>query len=50
MIIWLALGFAIVAACKIMFGVEDEVPTMQKNEKQDGKLKLVEAWCNKQTR
>jgi len=50
MIIGLTLGFATVAACKMMLGIEDEVPTMQKNKKQDGKSKLVEAWYNKQTR
>ena len=50
MIIGLTLGFATVAACKTMLGIEDEVPTMQKNKKVDGKSKLVEAWWNNQTR
>jgi len=50
MIIGLTLGFATAAAVKTLFGVEDEESTMQKNKKEDGKSKLVEAWYNKQTR
>lgn len=46
MVIGLALGFMTVAAVKNMLGVEPEESTMQRNKKQDGKTKLVEAWYN----
>lgn len=50
MIIGLALGFATVATLKSALGIEEEESRMQKNKKEDGKTKLVEAWYNKQTR
>lgn len=46
MVIGLALGFMTVAVVKNMLGVEPEESTMQRNKKQDGKTKLVEAWYN----
>mmetsp|Transcript_3634 Transcript_3634/g.5539 ORF Transcript_3634/g.5539 Transcript_3634/m.5539 type:complete len:111 (+) Transcript_3634:735-1067(+) len=41
MIIGLTLGFATVAACQIMLGIGDEVPTMQKNKNKMGTQSLL---------
>lgn len=47
MLIGLTLGFATVATIKSLLGIEEEKTVMQRNLKEDGKAKLVEAWYNK---
>jgi len=41
MIIGLTLGFATVATCRIMLGIGDEVPTMQRNKNKTGNQSLL---------
>jgi DnaJ-class molecular chaperone len=50
MLIGLTLGFATVATIKSLLGIEEEKTVMQKDMREDGKTKLVEAWYNKQKR
>lgn len=50
MLIGLTLGFATVATIKSLLGMEEEKSVMQRNIKEDGKAKLVEAWYNKEKR
>lgn len=50
MVMGLTLGFMTVAAVKSMLGVEPEESSMQRNKKEDGKTKLVEAWYNTKKR
>jgi len=46
LIIGLTLGFATVAAIKAALGIEPEETIMQRNKREDGKSKMVEAWYN----
>ena len=49
MLVGLTLGFATVAVINTALGIETET-LQQRNKKEDGKTKLVEAWYNKRNR
>mmetsp|Transcript_23628 Transcript_23628/g.35083 ORF Transcript_23628/g.35083 Transcript_23628/m.35083 type:complete len:195 (-) Transcript_23628:294-878(-) len=50
MVLGLGLGFFTVAAFKSLAGIENEESILQKNKRETGKKKLVEAWYNAKTK
>lgn len=50
MLLGLGLGFFTVAAFKSLAGIEDIESVRQKNKRETGKKKLVEAWYNAKTK